>query len=139
MLFFNWWLKNLTSFFSDSTSADKAWFIFSFIKQLMMALNALSISFTYFYTFWFDWQMSSISKSKIKLGFNLPHSINSGSRLLLCLVRIIFKVIIIIDFIKWDAISIFNPYKTAKSNFRFMSLHYLLIRGQNNYRSNLFH
>ena len=107
-----------------------------------MTLIALSISFTYFYTFWFDWKMFSISKSKIKLGFNLPDSINSGSHLLQCLVRITFKVIIIIDLIKWDAIEEglnFNPYKTATSNFRFMSLHYLLITVQNNYRSNLFH
>ena len=69
--------------------------------------------------------MSSISKSKIKLGFNLPGSINSGSGMLLCLAGIIFKVIIIIDLIKLDAIKEglnFNPYKTAKSNFRFMSL-----------------
>ena len=69
--------------------------------------------------------MSSISKSKIKLGFNLPGSINSGSGMLLCLAGIIFKVIIIIDLIKLDAIKEglnFNPYKTSKSNFRFMSL-----------------
>ena len=69
--------------------------------------------------------MSSISKSKIKLGFNIPDSINSGSGMLLCLAGIIFKVIIIIDLIKLDAIKEglnFNPYKTVKSNFRFMSL-----------------
>ena len=84
--------------------------------------------------------MSSILKSKIKLGFNLPDSINSRSGLLLCLVGIIFKLIITIDLIKSDAIEEglnFNPYKTAKTIIDLC--HYLLMRVQNNYRSNPFH